>query len=504
MLCNTFYLSVMAKEKQKFRFPIKFKTIVLIFVLALVVIETAVAYHAVMVSRENLKTYKTIAKDISNSVAEVTNVDDFKELKGKVKTIVDASETKPIAEDSSDEVLEPYLAQFNEIQNDPVFIRTRDYIRKISKANEEFVDCVYYVYIDVTNEIFVYLVDSAEEDACPPGCIDPIYEVNKGLLTDPTIGFPPYVTNTDRYGWLITAGAPVYDGEEVIGYAMADVSMYTVRQKQASSITRMSIYMLITLVLIGVGGVLWVSLWMIRPLKKLTSVAKSYDSGNPKETHDNFQNLKINTRDEISDLTDSLKKMENDVYERYNDLLEVNRQLLASREETKQMQALANQDGLTGVKNKISYNAECARINEIINNGEKTNFAVVMADLNYLKDTNDTYGHDTGDIALIKLSEMICETFKFSPVYRIGGDEFVVISRGKDYQKVPKLVDELKRKILKSIKNSEIHDGEHVSAAVGYSIFDPKVDKNVDDVFKRADKEMYINKHDIKKREHKE
>ena len=159
------------------------------------------------------------------------------------------------------------------------------------------------------------------------------------------------------------------------------------------------------------------------------------------------------------------------------------------------MQALANQDGLTGVKNKISYNAECARINEMINNGEKTNFAVVMADLNYLKDTNDTYGHDTGDIALIKLSEMICETFKFSPVYRIGGDEFVVISRSKDYLRVDKLVEELKRKTNKSI---DVHDGENISAAVGFSTYNPEVDKSVDDVFKRADKAMYEHKRLLK------
>ena len=159
------------------------------------------------------------------------------------------------------------------------------------------------------------------------------------------------------------------------------------------------------------------------------------------------------------------------------------------------MELLANQDGLTGVKNKVSYNAEVARINEMIKNGEYTNFAVVMIDLNYLKDTNDTYGHDTGDIALIKLAELICETFKFSPVYRVGGDEFVVISRSKDYLRVDKLVEELKRKANKKIDDN---DKECVSAAVGFSTYNPQVDKTVDDVFKRADKAMYEHKRLLK------
>ena len=493
----------MAKEHKKIRLPIRWKTTFLIVVLSLIVIETAVAYHAVMTSRANERTYKTIAKDVANTVAEVSDVAKIKYLKQEVKNIVDASSEKPISTEATDEELETYALQFTSVEEDPIFTDTVDYLRGLAKNNEEFVDCIYYVYIDRDNEFFVYILDSAEE-ACPPGWIDPIFPENRYIIDEPWHGFDPYITKTDRYGWLITAGTPIYDGEDLVGYAMVDVSMYTVRENLAKSITRMSIYMFITAILVIAGGIVWVSLWMIRPLKKLTDVAKSYNSENPKQTHDNFQNLDINTRDEISDLTDSLKKMENDVHERYNDLLEVNRQLLASKEETKKMQVLANQDGLTGVKNKISYNDECARINGMIANGEKTNFSVVMADLNYLKDTNDTYGHDTGDIALIKLSEMICETFKFSPVYRIGGDEFVVISRGKDYQKVAKLVEELKRKIIKSIKNSELHDAEHISAAVGYSIFDPKEDKTVDDVFRRADKEMYVNKREIKRKEHKE
>ena len=193
-----------------------------------------------------------------------------------------------------------------------------------------------------------------------------------------------------------------------------------------------------------------------------------------------------------------MKLMENDLYERYNKLLAINSDLLASREETKRMQMLANQDGLTGVKNKVSYNAEVERINKMIESGEKTNFAVVMIDLNYLKDTNDTFGHDTGDIALINLAKIICETFKFSPVYRIGGDEFTVISRGKDYQRIDTLVEDIKQKIAKTKGSSSVHNGDNISAAVGYSKFDPKVDKTVEDVFKRADKEMYINKRVLK------
>ena len=256
--------------------------------------------------------------------------------------------------------------------------------------------------------------------------------------------------------------------------------------------------MLATLVVLGAAGVLWVSLWMIRPLKKLTALAQSYNGSDPKNTHERFQKFKNNSHDEITDLTESIKLMEKDVYDRFNALSETNRELVSSREETKKMAILANQDGLTGVHNKVAYNSEVSRIDEEIQNKEKLNFAVVMVDLNYLKDVNDTYGHDTGDVALIKLASMICDTFALSPVYRVGGDEFVVICRGKDYQRIMNLIMSFKKKINDSISDSDKHDGDHISAAVGYAVYDEKIDKTVSNVFKRADKAMYENKREMK------
>ena len=475
----------------------------MIGILAAVIMGIAISYYSIMVSKLSKKTYSNIAKDIAASTAQVLNVEDIKTLKTKIDPIVQASATKPLAEESSKEEVDAYLAQFDSLKSDTEYVtalnNTVTFLSSFAGTNSEFVDCIYIQYVDFTNKFVVYLCDTeTSETACIPGMLDPIHSENKGVLENPAKGFEPQVIRTDRYGSLIVAGAPIMDGNDVVAYAMVDIQMELVRGHQASSIIRLTIYLAVTLLILGVVGVLWASWWMIRPLKKLNEVTNSYNSLNPKETHEHFENLEINTGDEIQDLAESLKMMENDVYVRFNELLETNRLLISSKEETKKMEMLANQDGLTGVKNKVSYNAEVSRINEMIKNGEYTNFAVVMIDLNYLKDTNDTYGHDTGDIALIKLAELICETFKFSPVYRVGGDEFVVISRSKDYLRVDKLVEELKRKTNKTIN---VHDGENISAAVGFSTYNPQVDKTVDDVFKRADKAMYEHKRQLKNRE---
>ena len=480
------------------------KVVTMIAILAAVIMTIAVSYYSIMVSKLSKETYSNIASDIAESTAQVLGetekVNKVKYLKTEVDKIVKESSTKPLAEESSDEEISAYLVQFNKLQEDVTFVEYFEYIRKFLKdfgaTNSEFVDCIYLQYIDFEYQCVVYLCDTDESATqCKPGQLDPIHKENQDVLKNPAGGFRPSVVKSDRYGNYIVAGAPITLGDEIIAYAMVDIQMELVRGHQASSIIRLTVYLAVTLLLLGIGGVIWASLWMIRPLRKLTEVTNSYNPVNPKETHELFENLDINTRDEISDLADSLKMMENDVYVRFNELLEANRLLITSKEETKKMEILANQDGLTGVKNKVSYNSEVARINEMIKNGEYTNFAVVMIDLNYLKDTNDTYGHDTGDIALIKLAELVCETFKFSPVYRVGGDEFVVISRSKDYLRVDKLVDELKKKTNKSI---DVHDGENISAAIGFSTYNPQVDKSVDDVFKRADKAMYEHKRQIK------
>ena len=492
----------MEKKKRKLRYPIRWKAITMIVALAVIVIEISVAYFAIMTSKSNREVYSNVAKDVAASVAEVVDVNEFKTVKSKVSAIVEASETKPIADECTEDEFDAYISQFDVLQEDAEYVAafnsSVEYLRKIQDANIDFVDCIYLTYVDYNNRLFVYLIDAAEEDACPAGCLDPIYEVNERIFEDPKIGFPPYITNTDLYGWLITAGSPIMEGDNVLGYAMCDVSMYTVRKSQAFNIVKMFLYMLASLVVIGVLGVVWVSLWMIRPLKRVTELAKSYDATDPKGTHDRFQAFENKTADEITDLTDSLKLMEKDVYDRFNALVDTNRQLLSSKEETKKMAILANQDGLTGVHNKVAYNSEVARIEKQIADKEEIAFAVVMVDLNYLKDVNDVFGHDEGDMAIINLTKIVCEIFTLSPVYRVGGDEFVVICRGKDYSRISHLVSHFKKKIEESSKGSEVHDSKHISAAIGYSSFDKAKDKSVNDVFKRADKAMYENKREIK------
>ena len=120
-----------------------------------------------------------------------------------------------------------------------------------------------------------------------------------------------------------------------------------------------------------------------------------------------------------------------------------------------------------------------------------------MIDLHDLKGTNDSLGHEMGDESIVAICNIITKVFAESSVYRVGGDEFVVISEGDEVDKVLKLEQKFISIIERASKNLS-KNAVPVSAAIGTAIFDPKTDNNVEDTFKRADAKMYENKKDIK------
>ena len=124
-------------------------------------------------------------------------------------------------------------------------------------------------------------------------------------------------------------------------------------------------------------------------------------------------------------------------------------------------------------------------------------FSIVIVDMNDLKRINDKYGHKMGDFYINGCCHLICEHFKHSPVYRIGGDEFVIILKGVDYENRVKLVESLKNSYAQTYANPDVKPWERYSAAVGMADL-ASDDKTIDLVFKRADKAMYEDKHRFK------
>ena len=153
----------------------------------------------------------------------------------------------------------------------------------------------------------------------------------------------------------------------------------------------------------------------------------------------------------------------------------------------------ANIDELTGVKNKNAYSEAENLLNEQIKTGKVKDYAIVVCDMNGLKDVNDTLGHLAGDQFIKDGCMLICNAFAHSPVYRVGGDEFVVIAQGKDLSKLDYLIEKIDK------ANAENKAKGRVTMAVGAAY--GKEGLTVGDVFEQADANMYIKKKRMKQGE---
>ena len=155
-------------------------------------------------------------------------------------------------------------------------------------------------------------------------------------------------------------------------------------------------------------------------------------------------------------------------------------------------------DALTHVKNRTAFETKQGNLQTKMQLTVKPTFALALFDINNLKQINDNLGHEAGDDYIINSCRLICKTFKKSAVYRIGGDEFMVVLENDDFENRDSLLQSMKDEMAK-LATGDLPVYEKISIASGMSVYDPENDFNISDVFSRADAAMYENKAAMKK-----
>jgi diguanylate cyclase (GGDEF)-like protein len=115
----------------------------------------------------------------------------------------------------------------------------------------------------------------------------------------------------------------------------------------------------------------------------------------------------------------------------------------------------ANSDFLTGFYNRFYLN----EMHGVFVN--KLNVGITFLDINNLKRTNDTYGHSAGDELIVKVAGMIKSHYKDSIVFRIGSDEFLIVTE-----------DCSRDKFMQISALAQAHFEEENIAAIGYKYYD--------------------------------
>jgi diguanylate cyclase (GGDEF)-like protein len=141
---------------------------------------------------------------------------------------------------------------------------------------------------------------------------------------------------------------------------------------------------------------------------------------------------------------------------------------------------LAYRDSLTNCRNRVAYEIDIEKIDT------ERNVTIFMADMNNMKEINDTYGHQIGDEAIILCSQCLIKVFGRS-VYRIGGDEYLCIEYNLTQEDIN---NKLSAFYEECGKTNEDIDYKFV-LSVGYASYDPSSDMTIHDTIKRADNMMY-------------
>ena len=223
---------------------------------------------------------------------------------------------------------------------------------------------------------------------------------------------------------------------------------------------------------------IWMSTKFTNPLKKLADSTKKIVVGDYDFEFDKTPD------DEIGELMDRFEFMAKSLKRQFE-----------------YINNLAYMDAMTGARNKRAFIDETDEIDMQIKNsklsGKNFEFGVIVFDVNDLKNINDNFGHKAGDQLIKSAFSLIARNFFLSNIFRIGGDEFVVTITGKDYANRVELLAKFRSEMDEPLseKNSAF---EKVSIASGLAVYDSEKDSCFQNVFERADEEMYKTKTSMK------
>jgi diguanylate cyclase (GGDEF)-like protein/PAS domain S-box-containing protein len=156
------------------------------------------------------------------------------------------------------------------------------------------------------------------------------------------------------------------------------------------------------------------------------------------------------------------------------------------------LQSLSLIDELTGLYNRRGFLAVTEQYLESFQRGDN-GLVVLYADLDGLKEINDSLGHLEGDRALVRTAEVLKEAFRSSDIIaRLGGDEFVLLASVGADESADSLTDRLQQKI--ALANAQRNRPYDLSISIGVAHYDPDEACTIEELMGRADHVMYEEK----------
>lgn len=461
---------------------IKFK-LYLFLICTIILIASSLIIASYYISKAQIDTYY---KNITTENAENFSTFIDGDFIAKLRPLLESDEFQALRdtaeETDNEELIKNYLIE-HEVWDE--YKQIQDKIDTYL-SNMTTIKYIYVIAYGGKNAMEdMYLIDSTEEPLYESGT----YEIREEqLINTEILDIQPTISYSDTWGWLCSDYAPIYDST---GNCVAIVGCDIDVQNMISARHTYLFYIILTALFISIliitGAILFISKLIIKPLKTIsTKVREFVPSDDTIEAH--VINIDFDTENEITDIYNNIRSMEINIVDYIKNIHSMEKDIEQKDTKINKLSIETFKDPLTHVGNKGAYLQKIKELND-----DTKDFAIIMIDINNLKQMNDMYGHKAGDLYIQGCCKLICDNFRHSPVFRIGGDEFVVIAENEDYPNRYACFNKLKEAFEISFTSKNERPWEKLSASVGMAE-NSSDDNSAELVFKRADKNMYDDK----------
>ncbi len=367
-----------------------------------------------------------------------------------------------------------------EDKDTPAYKNALDTLHAFKSVNEGSSGELAYIYLcrQTGEHTFEFTIDP---DVVRPATFGAELEATGALESAankiPAFDTAPY---TDEWGSFYSAYAPVLDSN---GEVAMIVGIDVWAKWYNSTIWSDAISIIIVSAISAVTGVFVGILINVRISKRFKVLTKDFN-----ELEGEVQNLINEIKEPIESNTGEAFEIEGD-----NQMVSLRKKIRLTQKEIQDFIAYTHKqaciDALSHVGNRASYVVKLKQITM------EFPFSVIIYDINGLKYINDNYGHETGDKTIIAIANILKDTFDEETIYRIGGDEFVVLLTNNDKDITLQIFNSVVDKLEAFNKTEELP--LPISVSKGIAFFNEKEDKTYSDVFNRADENMYDDKEEF-------
>lgn len=329
-----------------------------------------------------------------------------------------------------------------------------------------------YIYLcrSIGNDKFEFTLDPSEKPAEWGQNLEWTYALDSAAKGVAAFDSAPF---TDEWGTFYSAYAPVFDSSHEVAMLVGIDIWANWYDEAVWSHSRSIIVVTSAVTVAGIALGFFVNYRISKRFRELS---------------DELDALEGDVRTLLSEINEPIHP-HNAVTEagKGADVTHLHSQILTTQHEIKEYINYAKKqayiDALTHVGNRSAY------VELLKSIPFPSPIGVIVFDVDGLKTINDKFGHESGDKAIISVAEVAKSIFPRESIFRIGGDEFVVVIQNENG------IESIEAQAKKLADGfSSINDEESpypINASVGFAVYEVDKDEAYKDIFNRADSNMY-------------